>query len=485
MKKLLLALGLVCLATGCGAGAATKAPAMANRDAGKPASDKPAAQEVAADAEDDEAPKVGPWIGAATPSRFVLASSGEQRAAIWVDVPKSGQKVHVPTSLTLVIDTSGSMRGEKIEHAREAARELVEKLDDGDVVSVYTFSDNAQMRIAPTELDGTSRRRIGNLIEELDAHGGTNLFDGLNQAGAQIWQADSTHPVRRMVLISDGKATVGPTDVASFERLAETGFGSGVQITAIGVGLDYDELTLNSLAVRSSGRLHHVEHADDLARVVQKEMDLIDGTMATEAFVEIVAAPGVRLLGADGVLANWREAGKLSVPVGALFGGQTRELTVRFLLDERREQTRTLLSARLVFKDPHNGGVERVQEALVQSTVTGDEALLQTAQNVRAQNIVATQHAAEFAVRATAQLNAGDFRAAERELARAESELKKSADRSKNKTDKRRALAQVERVQKARRSVAASAAAPAPARAKASRARALDTNEAAMKLQGF
>jgi hypothetical protein len=168
-----------------------------------------------------------------------------------------------------------------------------------------------------------------------------------------------------------------------------------------------------------------------------------------------------------------------------MFGGQTRELTVRFVIDERKEETRTLLSARLVFRDPHNGGVERVQESLLQSTITSDEQLLQTAGNVRAQNIVATQRAAQLAVRATAQLNAGDFRSADRELAKAEAELKKNAERSKDKRDKGRALAQVQQMQKARRSVATAAAAPAPAKAKASRAGALDANEASMKLQGF
>lgn len=484
MRKLLLALGLVCLATGCGAGAASKGAAMAGPDAGKGHGDKKI-PEVASDGGDEETPKAGPWIGAATPSRFVFASSSEQQAAIWVDVPKSAQRTHVPTALTLVIDTSGSMRGDAIRHAREAARALVEKLDDGDIVSVYTFSDAAEMRVTPTTLDPESRRRIGNLIEELEAHGGTNLFDGLNQGGSQLARSDAQHPVRRLVLISDGKATVGPTDIASFGHLADTGFGAGVQITSIGVGIDYDEVTLNTLAVHSSGRLHHVEHSNDLARVVNKEMDLIDATMATDAFVEIVAAPGVRLLGADGVQASWRESGKLAVPVGAMFGGQTRELTVRFIIDERKEETRALLSARLVFRDPHNGGVERVQESLLQSTITSDEQLLQTAGNPRAQNIVATQRAAQLAVRATAQLNAGDFRAADRELARAEVELKKNAERSKDKRDKSRALAQVQQIQKSRRSVATAAAAPAPAKAKASRAGALDANEASMKLQGF
>jgi Ca-activated chloride channel family protein len=458
---------------------------MANADAGKPAEKGKTPEVATSEGYDEETPKAGPWIGAATPSRFVFASSGEQQAAIWVDVPKTGQKTHVPTALTLVIDTSGSMRGKPIEHAREAARKLVDKLDDGDVVALYTFSDSAEMRVAATTLDSMSRRRIMNVIEELDARGGTNLFDGLNQGGSQLARSGTSHPVRRLVLISDGKATVGPTDLASFGHLADTGFGSGVQITSIGVGIDYDEVTLNTLAVRSSGRLHHVEHSDDLTRVVQKEMDLIDGTMATDAAVEIVAAPGVRLLGADGVNATWGGAGRLRVPVGAMFGGQTRELTVRFMLDERKEETRTLLSARLVFKDPHNGGVERVQEALVQSTVTGDEALLQTAGNVRAQNIVATQRAAQLATRATAQLNAGDFRAADLELARAEAELKKNHERAKGKADRSRALAQVQQMQKARKSVATAAAAPPSAKPKASRAGALDANEASMKLQGF
>jgi len=194
MKKLLLAFGLVCLVTGCGAGAATKTPAMANQDAGKPATaQKPATQEVAADASDDEAPKAGPWIGAATPSRFVLASSSEQRAAIWVDVPKSGHKVHVPTSLTLVIDTSGSMQSQNWRYAEQKLAEVlniypklkgIQVLDDE---GGYMFGDYRGKWIP----DSPARRKaILDYFRHWQAFSNSSPVEGIVAAIRTFWTRD-------------------------------------------------------------------------------------------------------------------------------------------------------------------------------------------------------------------------------------------------------------------------------------------------------
>jgi Ca-activated chloride channel homolog len=487
MRSLLSALGVVCLLTGCGAGASGAAtpPAKTAGSATSAKTQKPvlAAAEPDETANDAETASRS-WIGAATPSSFVLASSGEQKAAIWVDAPKAHQHAHVPTALTLTIDTSGSMRGDKIAQARQSALALVDALADGDVVTIHTFSDSARVRVPATVLSAETRRTVRDVIEELDANGGTNLFDALNSAEAEIWRADAMHPVRRVVLISDGKATVGATDPQAFARLADTGLGQGVQISAFGVGLDYDEHLLDVLAERSSGRLYHIGDASQLASVVDQEMKLIDSTAATDAFVEVVPAPGVRILGFEGAPAAW-QGHALRVPIGTLYGGQSRELVLRFAVDERKDGQKSLFAARLSFHDPADGGIERVQEAIAKSTITGDESLLETGLDSRAQSIIATHRAALFAATASTHAGSGDFAAADRELARAQLALEKSARAAKPGKARERTLANAQRMKTARKDVQAAARAPAPARAAASRARSLELNDAFMDMNGY
>lgn len=426
----------------------------------------------------------GRWVSAATASDFVLAGASEEAFGVFVDVPDGASPGHVPTALALTIDTSGSMLGEKLDHAREAARRLVSELEDGDVLSIVTFDSAARLRVAPTVIDERSRRTALAVIDELRADGGTAMFEGLKVAESQLWGAPDTHLVRRMVVISDGMATEGPTSPDDLARVAEVGLQRGIQVTAVGVGLDYDEDTLDALAVRTSGRLYHVEHSEQLPAIVAKEVGLLESTVAAEVEVELVAAPGVRLLGTDSAQARWTETG-LVVPIGTVFEGQQRELLVRAAIDGAKEGTKVLASVRLHFRDPAEDGLRRVQEAVLRATVTDDPSLVAAHKHSRTQTLLAMREAAMVAQLASARADAGDLEAAEVQLARAEQALQAQAAVAATAEEKQRVMRSAERIGKTRSSLSKAKKAPAAARATAGRKAALDLNDEAMDAFGF
>ncbi|MEM6994907.1 MAG: VWA domain-containing protein [Myxococcota bacterium] len=425
-----------------------------------------------------------PWIAAATASEYMLIGQSEQTFGVWVDVPK-GAGGHVPTALSLAIDTSGSMRGEKIIHARDAARRLIEELEDGDIVSLVTFSGQAHLLRSPTVIDDHRRRDLLNLVEELTAEGGTAMHDGLKVAEGQLWQTPDTHLVRRMVVISDGKATVGVTARHTLGNVAEVGLQKSIQVTALGVGVDYDELTLNELAVRSSGRLYHVEESSELPAIVEEEMALLESTAAADVAVELVAAPGVHIVGTDIAHAT-RQGGGLAVPLGTMFGGQQRELLVRARVDDNAvEGSKVLASVRLHFRDPAEGGVARVQEAVLRATVTDDPGLVAEHTNSRTQTLIAVREVSDWTQQASQELNRGDLDAADVQLARAESRMREQERRATTKADKARARSSAAKIAQQRSSVKKAKAKPAKARKKASRKLSLDANADAMSAFGY
>jgi Ca-activated chloride channel homolog len=482
MNKALLGL-VFALTAGCTAGATTVAPKAAASVA-KPAS---VAEPVAAvDSKGAETPVVkGPWLGAAGASDFVLAGTRETFLGVWVDVPSAGKRSHTPLAVALVIDTSGSMAGAKIDHARQAARALVQSMHDGDMIAIDTFADEARERVPSTVLTPSTRSRVLSTIAELGAAGGTNLFEGVRLGEQTVIAAPATHPVRRVVVISDGLATVGATSPDLLGSLAARGAEHGVQVTSIGVGLDYDENSLNVLAIRSSGRLYHLGDPRELTGIVDREVKLLDSTMATDAFVEVVPAPGVQILGADGIArADW-QGGALRVPLGTMFGGQHREMLVRVRVTADGDGSRPLASVRLHFRDPADGSLSRVQEVVARHEVTRDAQLVERNVNEKAQSIAAVQQAAQAAVRAAQRVNADDFEAADRELAVAEKRVLESAKRSKDKVEQQRLQAAADRMSSARKSAQAAAAAPAAAKPAAKRAGALDANSAGMSAAGF
>ncbi len=486
MKKVALCALLACALPAC-ASTTTIQPETAKSAAPDTPADDAAATHTIATEPVAATLSNKPWLHANTSSQYVHVGGAEQFVGVWVDVPDVAQTAHVPIALTLTIDTSGSMEGSKIVEARNAARELVSRMKEGDMVAIDTFSDHAREIVPPTVLDARTRQRVMSTISELSADGATNMFDALQLAISTARRAPSTHPVRRVVMISDGRATTGTTHTESLAQVAELGTQFGVQVTSLGVGLDYDEDALNAIAVRSSGRLFHLADAKEMPSIIKNELALLQKTMATQATVELVPAPGVQLFAAQGVRSSWGQSGALSIPLGTMFAGQRREVLVRFRMqsDQVEGNDRPIVSARLHFTDPSDDNVPRVQEVVVRAKLTNDMSLVERHANEDVQAIVAMQRASLLATEARQQISEGDFERADQQLALAESALRKRAEQAATKKDKARMMSAANSVASKRQAVRTAAKAPPAAQPEAARGAALDVNDFAMEAQGF
>ena len=476
MRRVVLSLAML----GCAAAQPVAAPAATTNPVAV-AEDEPLAEE---EPERVAIPAVGPWIGGAPSSDYVLAGMRDEFIGVWVDVPEGAVAEHVPTALSLVIDTSGSMKGDKIVHARRAALKLIDELEDGDVVSIVTFADDAKVRLSPTVLDHRSRRRARAVVKELHAIGGTALMDGLQQAEGQFWSVTDAHLVRRVVMISDGQATIGTSDPHALGTVAEAGMDRGVQVTSIGVGLDYDEETLNALAIRSSGRLYHLTESEELASLVEREVSLLQATAAASAIVEILPAPGVTLRGVE--MARFaRVRDRIHVPLGSMHGGQQRELLLRVRVDAQAMGRKPLASVRFHFKDPTEGGLQRVHESVVAAQITDSPSLVAEHAVPRTATMVAMRSASDLAREASASANAGNLDLAISRLDEAERQLRNNAHRAKDKREKKRLNKQADNMGRLKRDVDRASKSSGAKRKKKSRAAALELNAEAMAVDGY
>ncbi len=431
-----------------------------------------------------EQPSSSSWVGASGLSEYVLAGSSETMLGVWVDVPSTVKQAVPSSAMALVVDTSGSMRGAKIDNARTAARSLIEKLSNGDLVGLYSFSDNVTELMPLTALSPGSRPTFLSAIATLTPSGSTNLFEGIRSGERAVYAAPATHPVRRVIVLSDGQANVGPSSPDILGALAARGQEHGIQVTAVGVGTDYDEQTLNALAVRSSGRLYHMSEPGELTGILQQEMGLLKATAATDAYVDIVPAPGVQVLGVDGAR-TIEQGGGLRVPLGSMFAGQHREMLVRVRVTADADGSHALASVRLHFRDPSDGNIERVQETVARYQVTHDASVVALRQNARTREIVAVNEAGKLADAAAEKASKGDIDKAAQDLAKAEEKLLAQAKLAKDDAEKKRIAANVSNITKARRATEAAAAAPAAAKPKAAREASLEANQARMKNAGF
>ncbi|HEU4405828.1 MAG TPA: VWA domain-containing protein [Polyangiaceae bacterium] len=494
MRKVLATWVAGCFLTGCAGGAVApkgasgpvEAASAEKADKGEKAGKGEKADDVKAAQADDGPRAAGPWVGAAPVSDVLLAgTAADTQIGVWVDVPTAiAQSARPPANVALVVDTSGSMAGLRIVNARHAARAFVDNLADGDIVSLISFDDIASERLPPTQLAPHTRPAVARAIESLRAAGGTNLFDGLRLGEARAATSPPTHLVRRVVLLSDGRANVGPANPAVLGEVARRGAERGVQVTSLGVGEGYDETTLNALAVASSGRLYHIDEAGETASILERELALLRSTAVTDAFLEIVPAPGVELRSVDGAPAMSTGTG-LRVPLGAMFAGQHREMLVRARVYGRPAAESgsplALASVRLHFRDSAEGGLERVHEVVTRYRWSDDPAAVGASTNGKVQTIAAALESGQAAVEAARRMNEGDFRAAEQKLAEAEARMRDRAARATSADEKKRANTIASSMAQARTTARAAAAAPPAGR----RSSALRVNDAAMDTMGY
>src|SRR6187402_1457290 len=84
-----------------------------------------------------------------------------------------------PLNLAIVLDRSGSMRGKRLENALSAARGMIERLRDGDVISLVAYDNTAEVKVAATQIDGQSRFQVLRQLDDIVASGDTCISCGL------------------------------------------------------------------------------------------------------------------------------------------------------------------------------------------------------------------------------------------------------------------------------------------------------------------
>lgn len=196
----------------------------------------------------------------------------------------------------LVLDTSGSMQGAPISHARDAARAVVARLAPEDEFSLVTFDSDGIVRV-PGGPVGLRRRMIADAIDSIRADGGTNLGEGLKLAYAQATRpAVPEDAVPVVLVVSDGQANEGITDAGHLSRIALDAFQDGVQTSTFGVGVDYDGPLMSRVAADGAGGYYYLPSSDQIGRALTTELDKRLRPVATAMEIRIRLHPGVELL---------------------------------------------------------------------------------------------------------------------------------------------------------------------------------------------
>jgi Ca-activated chloride channel family protein len=112
-----------------------------------------------------------------------------------------------PANVGIILDRSGSMQGEKLARAKEAAIMAINRLGREDIVSFVVYDDGVQVLKPRRRV--TDRQSIRAAIERIQAGGSTALFAGVSKGAAEVRKFLAEDRVNRVILLSDGLANVG------------------------------------------------------------------------------------------------------------------------------------------------------------------------------------------------------------------------------------------------------------------------------------
>jgi Ca-activated chloride channel family protein len=231
-----------------------------------------------------------------------------------------------PATLQVVLDRSGSMSGDRLEGAKSALIDLVDRLDPADTLGVLAFDNETQIVVPAGPL--ANKAAVKHAIAAVDSGGSTDLSSGYLR-GLQEAQRVAGPTGATLLLVSDGHANAGITDPGQLGQVATRARTKNVTTSTLGFGLGYDERLLAALARGGAGNELFAEEADTAVALIAGE---VDGLLT-----QVAQAASLRLTWTDHVagISVLNDLPVVGLPDGAMlelgtfYAGETRRLLVK------------------------------------------------------------------------------------------------------------------------------------------------------------
>ncbi len=296
-------------------------------------------------------------------SQPVMTGSETQRNYLRVAV--SGcerQKTdRTPVNVAIVIDRSGSMQGLRIAQAREAAVAAVKRLDHNDIASVVIFDDKIDVLVPAMAV--VDHAAFIDPIMQVGARGSTAIHAGVVTGAGEVRKHKDNRRLNRIVLLSDGRANVGPSRPDDFAVLGRHLVAEGISVSTIGLGLDYNEDLMLRLARASDGNHAFAGDTADLVPIFNKEFDDVLASCAQTVSIDIELRPGVRAVRAlsrDGNIATQSAQFRLN----QVYQSTEHYVLVELEIDKQIAGEQDMGRVRVAYTSPGDGSHRTVEAGI-------------------------------------------------------------------------------------------------------------------------
>ena len=186
------------------------------------------------------------------------------------------QTARKDVNLVMLLDTSGSMQGEKIEKMRQAAIQFVQQMGDEDFITVIAFADNPVIFIQHRPV-GQAREETIRKISALLASGDTALYDAIGLGSTLIANSTSPQTTNALVVLTDGQDTIS-FQYGFDQHLIEAATANNTTVFTIAYGADADQKILTELADQANGNFYLGNEAN-IAAIYQEMSAAFGGSV--------------------------------------------------------------------------------------------------------------------------------------------------------------------------------------------------------------
>ncbi|XP_047632651.1 inter-alpha-trypsin inhibitor heavy chain H4 isoform X4 [Phacochoerus africanus] len=270
----------------------------------------------------------------------------------------------IPKNVIFVIDTSGSMRGRKIQQTREALIKILGDLGSRDQFNLVSFSGEAtqwKQGLLPASAENVEEAK--SYAARIHAQGGTNINDAMLMAVQLLERANReellpARSVTLIILLTDGDPTVGETNPSKIQKNVREAIDGQHSLFCLGFGFDVSYAFLEKMALENGGLARRIyEDSDSALQLEDFYQEVANPLLKLVAFeypsnaVEAVTQDNFRLFfkGSELVVAGKLRDQSPDV-LSAKVRGQLHMENVTFVMESRvAEQEAEFLSPKYIF----------------------------------------------------------------------------------------------------------------------------------------
>lgn len=240
-----------------------------------------------------------------------------------------------PLNLSVVIDRSGSMAGNKINYTRQAAQLLVQNMSSEDILSIVLYNETVETLLPPQQVK--HKDLISQRLGEIKAGGTTNLssgwLEGVNHVNGQL----TTETVNRVILMSDGHANRGITDPERLVLLARQKWDSGISTTTMGLGEDFNEDLLMAIADAGGGAFYFIESPEVAPAIFQEELKGLLSVVGQNLTITITPTEHVTQIHQLNAYPTEATGHSTAFRLGDIFGEEVKSLMLELTIPALKE----------------------------------------------------------------------------------------------------------------------------------------------------